>query len=105
MDTITQDKKEEGQKPLIRHPAEYHIHIQGSLDISWSDRLSGMSVTTTGGKNLTALTTLRGELIDQSALLGVLNTLHDLGYAVLQVKYIAQSANANGGQFRLYKQP
>ena len=62
---------------------------QGKLDISWSDRLAGMSITTTGGKNLMGLTTLRGELIDQSALLGVLNTLQDLGYAVIHVEYIS----------------
>jgi len=96
MDAITEDTNKKGLGPHIIYPAEYHIQIQGRLDISWSGRLSGMSVTTTGGKNLTSLTTLQGELIDQSALLGVLNTLHDLGYAVLQVKYIAQSANTNG---------
>jgi len=96
METSAKEKQEKGQRPLITYPAEYQIHIQGRLDIGWSDRLAGMSVTTTGGKNLKPLTTLRGELIDQSALLGVLNNLHDLGYAVLQVKYIAQSANTNG---------
>lgn len=89
MDTNVMDKKDKGQKPLITYPAEYQILIQGRLDIGWSDRLAGMSITTNGGKNLTPLTTLQGELVDQSALLGILNTLHDLGYAVLHLKYLS----------------
>ena len=96
MTRITNEKEKEQGRP-ISYPAEYQIHIQGKLDSSWSGRLAGMSIRTTGGKNNKALTTLRGELIDQSALLGVLNTLHDLGYTLFQVKYIAQSANTNGG--------
>jgi len=89
MDINTQDKQGKNQRRLITYPAEYQIHIQGKLDISWSDRMAGMSITTTGGKNLTPLTILRGELTDQSVLLGVLNTLHDLGYAVIYVEYIS----------------
>ena len=96
MGTAITENKDKGQKPLITYPAEYQIHIQGRLDIGWSDRLAGMSITTTGGKNLTPLTTLQGELADQSALLGILNTLHDLGYAVLHLKYI--SANHQGDE-------
>lgn len=87
----TSAKKAKGWGTTIIYPAEYHIHIQGRLDISWSDRLAGMCITTTGGKNVTAMTSLQGELIDQSALLGVLNTLHDLGYPVLDVQYILQT--------------
>lgn len=92
MAAITQNTEEKGQGPAIVYPAKYQIHILGKLDISWSDRLAGMSITTTGGKNVTALTTLQGVLVDQSALLGVLNTLHDLGYALLHVKYTSQTA-------------
>lgn len=96
MGTATTEKKDKGQKALITYPAEYQIRIQGRLDIGWSDRLAGMSITTTGGRNLTPLTTLQGELADQSALLGILNTLHDLGYAVLHLKYL--SVNHQGDE-------
>ena len=81
----------EGQGRSISYPAHYQIHIQGTLDNSWSDRLAGMSIATTLGKNAAPLTTLQGELVDQSALLGVLNTLHDLGYSLLQVNYLSNS--------------
>lgn len=90
MAAIIQNNRKIYQVPSITYPAGYEIHILGKLDPSWSDRLAGMSITTTGGKNVTSFTTLKGELSDQSALLGVLNTLHDLGYELLHVDYIYQ---------------
>ncbi|WP_217909484.1 hypothetical protein [Desulfosediminicola flagellatus] len=96
MGTATTEKKDKGQKALITYPAEYQIHIQGRLDIGWSDRLAGMSITTRGGKDRVARTILQGEIIDQSVLLGVLNTLHDLGYAVLHLKYLTEDSQAEG---------
>jgi hypothetical protein len=95
MDADTQNKQKEYRRPPITYPADYKILVQGKLDMSWSERLSGLSVSTTGGKDLTPLTTLRGRLVDQSALLGVLNTLHDLNYAVLQVEYLSDQ-NTSG---------
>jgi len=41
-----------------------------------------------------AVTTLRGELIDQAALMGVLNTLYDLGFTLLKVERTAGSKPA-----------
>ena len=89
MATGINDKNERGQGHVISYPAEYQIHIQGTLENNWSDRLAGMSIATTVGKKIAPLTTLQGELVDQSALLGVLNTLHDLGYSLLQVNYLS----------------
>jgi hypothetical protein len=37
---------------------------------------------------------LRGELIDQAALMGVLNTLYDLGYTLLKLERMAGSEPA-----------
>jgi hypothetical protein len=62
----------------------YVILVRGELEASWSDRLSGMSITvheTPDGPR----TTLAGVLIDQTALQGVLKTLYDLGLPVLSV--------------------
>jgi hypothetical protein len=64
--------------------AVYVILVQGALESTWSDRLSGMSITvheTPDGSR----TTLAGVLIDQAALQGVLKTLYDLGLPVLSV--------------------
>lgn len=93
MKTPNKEIQERDPKSLITYPAKYQIHIQGRIDIGWSDRLAGMSITTTGGKHLAPLTIIQGELIDQSALLGVLNTLHDLGHALLHLEYLSNNSH------------
>jgi len=97
MEPYIQKKRQRYQRDLISYPADYEIIVQGKLDIGWSERLSGMTITLTGGKALPPTTTLRGNLVDQSALLGVLNTLHDLHYGVLLVEHISQTGTRKTG--------
>jgi hypothetical protein len=46
--------------PVMESPARYRIRVRGHLDSRWSDRLAGMSITTTGGKNTEQTTLLEG---------------------------------------------
>lgn len=63
----------------------YQINVQGRIDPTWSDRLEGMTIdqATIGAE--TPVTTLEGELCDQAALLGILNTLYELHLPILSV--------------------
>jgi hypothetical protein len=65
-------------------PVKYVIVVQGTLEKSWYERLSGMVIMVheaAGGPQ----TTLSGVLPDQTALQGVLKALYDLGLPVLSV--------------------
>ena len=66
--------------------AAYCIYVQGILDENWSDRLGGMTITTTGKPEESPVTRLSGHLLDQAALLGILITLYDLRLPLLSVK-------------------
>lgn len=69
-------------------PGMYTIRVQGQLDGTWSNRLGGMRITVSGtGRH--AVTVLFGHLVDQAALLGVLNALYELGLPLLSVDYLA----------------
>jgi hypothetical protein len=70
-------------------PATYKISVQGQIDLTWSDRLEGMSIFTAIGTESPPVTTLEGELSDQAALAGVLNTLYELHLPVLLVKRLS----------------
>jgi hypothetical protein len=70
---------------LYDRPATYHICVQGALDPTWSDRLEGMTIHLSAEEGDARVTTLEGELNDQSALAGVLNTLYELHLPVLMV--------------------
>jgi hypothetical protein len=67
-------------------PAVYQIKIQGILDKNWSDYYGGMTVEHESDPKQYAKTILKGKLADQSALIGVLNSLHDIGYPILSVE-------------------
>jgi hypothetical protein len=66
-------------------PATYLISVQGVIDPDWSDRLSGMAIGLLREEACSPVTTLKGELSDQAALAGVLNTLYELHLPILSV--------------------
>ena len=64
-------------------PLECTIRAAGTLDARWSARLGGLRVRAAGRGS--PVTELRGRLLDQAALFGVLVTLYDLGLPLLSV--------------------
>ena len=69
-------------------PARYRICIQGTLDKNWSKYCGGMRIEHENDPKRGAMTILAGRLADQSALVGVLNSLHDIGCPILSVEYM-----------------
>jgi len=67
-------------------PATYQICVQGWIDPTMSDLLGGMTISPDTVEADHTVTTLCGELSDQAALAGVLNTLYELHLPVLLVK-------------------
>jgi hypothetical protein len=59
----------------------YEIRLQGNLDQRWSAWFDGLTLT--AGADGT--TTLRGPVVDQAALHGLLQRLRDLGLPLLSV--------------------
>ena len=63
-------------------PALYRIRVKGNLDRKWSDWFDGFSITPHGDDE----TLLTGQVVDQSALHGMLGKIRDLGLPVLLVE-------------------
>jgi hypothetical protein len=74
-------------------PARYRIRVQGRVMENWSDRLEGMTISLDKTNEKEVICTLEGELIDQGALLGVVNTLYELHLPVLSVQYLTSIGN------------
>lgn len=66
-------------------PAAYQITVQGVIAPDWSTRLEGMTINRLTLDDGTIFTVLTGELSDQGALAGVLNTLYELRLPLLVV--------------------
>jgi len=68
-------------------PAWYEIRLEGRLDPRWADRFDRMSLTTGDG-----LTLLRGPVVDQAALHGLLHQLRDIGLTLVSVGQVEPDA-------------
>jgi hypothetical protein len=71
---------------LFDLPSHYRIRVGGLLSATLADRLGNMGINVRHAANQQPVTTLTGELTDQAALLGVLNSLYDMGYPLLKVE-------------------
>ncbi|MDF1602732.1 hypothetical protein [Nocardioides sp. YIM 152315] len=63
-------------------PGWYEIRLQGRLDERWAAWFDGMTIEPAPG----GVTVLRGPVVDQAALHGVLARVHDLGVPLISVK-------------------
>jgi len=83
--------------PTMDGPATYRISVSGRIDAGWSEKLGGMTVTTTGGRDSPDTSTLEGRLSDQAALTGLMNTLYELHLPILSVEYLEAEGGKEGG--------
>jgi hypothetical protein len=70
-------------------PATYRIRVKGYLDSSWSDRLSGLTISPSSQGDEIEVTTLSGQVADQAALAGVLSALYGLHLPILSVECLS----------------
>ena len=63
--------------------ATYRILVQGGLDRRWSARLGGLEIQVFNPEDDDYITQLMGELLDQAALFGVLNSLYNMHYPLI----------------------
>jgi len=84
-------------KLMVSAPATYRICVQGHLDEKWSDYVQGMSISTEYDDSQNPVTTLAGQLLDQAALMGVLNALYDCHLPILSVECLSISSISQKG--------
>ena len=59
----------------------YEIRVKGHLDVRWADWFDGLTLT----RESDGTTVLRGSVVDQAALHGVLGKVRDLGLPLIAV--------------------
>ncbi|MCB9097934.1 MAG: hypothetical protein H6632_00225 [Anaerolineales bacterium] len=70
-------------------PAQYRICAQGRFSPDWLDMLSGEWAIADDSTSQPGATILVGQVVDQAALLGVLEQLYSLGLPLLSVEHVA----------------
>lgn len=69
----------------FQKPAFYEIRVEGVLSEKWTDKLQGLKISSQKFPDGNHVSTLKGQINDQSALSGILNTLYDLNMTILSV--------------------
>jgi hypothetical protein len=65
----------------------FEIHVKGHLDKSWSDWLEGLEVKLLDNGEMV----LSGYIVDQAALMGILNRLNNLNLKLLSMSKVNQN--------------
>lgn len=71
-------------------PGIYCIKVRGAIGKDYSRYLSDMEISAEDHPGSRPITTLYGNLKDQSALVGVLNALYDMHLPIISIKLIDQ---------------
>ena len=76
-----------GPQPAADHPCgeQYEIRVGGHLGARWATWFEGMTLTDEDD----GTTAIRGPVVDQAALHGLLQKLRDLGIALLSLSRLA----------------
>jgi hypothetical protein len=73
-----------GASDARRDGGRFELRVKGHLDARWADRFDGLTLTQAGDGS----TVIRGEVADQAALHGLLQTLRDLGLPLISVTQV-----------------
>lgn len=76
-------------------PAVYKIKVQGDLHQGWSERLGGLQIKSEESEDKESedkeiVSVLIGQINDQAALSGVLNTLYENHMTIISVNMLKQ---------------
>jgi len=73
-------------------PTQYAITVRGRLSATLVSAFGGLTASCSDGE-----TVLRGEIVDQAALYGVLGLIEALGLELLDIRRIASNSSHPGG--------
>lgn len=80
--------------PDARHEGgRFELRVKGHLDARWADWFDGLTLTQTRD----GTTVIRGEVADQAALHGLLQTLRDLGLPLISVTQLEADPRDESG--------
>ncbi len=76
----------------------YQITIEGAIHEEWSDWMNGMLISTPNGACESQATVLTAQVIDQSALRGLICRLWDLNLTIISIFRLENNAGVKGGE-------
>jgi hypothetical protein len=79
-----------GNDLTFSSPARYRISVKGFLDESWSERFGDMRISNQVSGTVSPMAVLVGPVVDQTELVGVLNSLYEMHLPLVSVEIIGK---------------
>jgi hypothetical protein len=80
-------------RPAFTDPVKnYEIRVKGVLAQRWSAWFDGLTIDTSAGNGTTAI---RGPIVDQAALHGLLQKLRDVGVPLISLTEVPNESTSN----------
>ena len=76
-----------GTQPVHSRGGFFEIHVRGHLNNKWSDWLEGLDIKLLDNGEMI----LSGVIVDQAALMGVLNKLNRLNLTLLSINEVSRN--------------
>jgi hypothetical protein len=84
LDSVSPEMKEKNDLPTGSEGGYFEIHVRGYLNDHWSDWLEGLEMRLLDDGEMI----LSGSIVDQAALMGILNKLNRLNLTLLSVNEV-----------------
>jgi hypothetical protein len=95
---ISKEKEKMTIEPSLHQSQElsYEIELTGQISQRWLDWFGNMTLLTLKKDERTCLSTVSIKVVDQAALLGVLQKLHNLGFSLVEVRLMNEAVGEKG---------
>ena len=70
----------------FQKPAVYKIIVQGEIEKDWSGKLQGLQITIERSQGKRPASILVGQIKDQAALSGIMQTLYEMQMTIISVQ-------------------
>ncbi len=81
-----------GKAKKENQPAKYILRVKNHLDTHWERWFDGLTIAHADN----AVTILSGEVVDQSALLGLLEKIHNLNLTIISIQQVDSESCESG---------
>jgi hypothetical protein len=69
-------------------PAKFRIEVKGKINKDLSDLLGALAISHSRPDAQVYVSRLEGEIIDQAALIGILNTLYEMRFPIISIEVL-----------------
>lgn len=82
--------KTKNKYPNFSESATYQLRVVGNVKVEWADRIRDLQIIKEKDANNVTVSVLTGQVEDQAALVGIIDTLCEFHLVLLSVRFLSK---------------